>query len=222
MSRAAAPLPRRAARTAGSAMCARMSTIRRCASSRRWCSASRRCAGRARRRASRRSTARYRDGCSSGSRHAGRAQLDGPIHRMPARCRRIAYAGDRCSKARGTRRWSSGSRARVCRAGCSMRGSSIFRISGLPGAWRWPAAITPSMAFCVRDWRRWRGRGRRLYGRGLYRGRRLCGGGRRRPGPACHPRHPVLFYSTHRDNLSSQRVIARLQLPFLGESLRIP
>lgn len=36
-----------------------------------------------------------------------------------------------------------------------------------------------------------------------------------------HPRHPVLFYSTHRDNLSSQRVIARLGLPFLGESMRI-
>ncbi len=30
-----------------------------------------------------------------------------------------------------------------------------------------------------------------------------------------------LFYSTHRDNLSSQRVIARLGLPFLGESMRI-
>lgn len=36
-----------------------------------------------------------------------------------------------------------------------------------------------------------------------------------------HPRHPVLFYSTHRDNLSSQRVIARLGLPFLGESMRL-
>ena len=35
------------------------------------------------------------------------------------------------------------------------------------------------------------------------------------------PRLPVLFYSTHRDNLSSQRVIARLGLPFLGESLRL-
>ena len=37
-----------------------------------------------------------------------------------------------------------------------------------------------------------------------------------------HPRHPVLFYSTHRDNRASQRVIARLQLPFLGETMRIP
>ncbi|MEI9995910.1 MAG: GNAT family N-acetyltransferase [Rhizomicrobium sp.] len=35
------------------------------------------------------------------------------------------------------------------------------------------------------------------------------------------PRHPVLFYATHRDNLSSQRVIARLGLPFLGESMWI-
>ena len=31
----------------------------------------------------------------------------------------------------------------------------------------------------------------------------------------------TLFYSTLRDNLSSQRVIARLGLPFLGESMRI-
>lgn len=36
-----------------------------------------------------------------------------------------------------------------------------------------------------------------------------------------HPRHPMLFYSTHRDNLLSQRVIARLNLPFLGESFRL-
>ena len=34
-------------------------------------------------------------------------------------------------------------------------------------------------------------------------------------------RERTLFYSTHRDNLSSQRVIARLGLPFLGESLRL-
>jgi predicted GNAT family acetyltransferase len=30
-----------------------------------------------------------------------------------------------------------------------------------------------------------------------------------------------LFYATHRDNLSSQRVIARLGLPFLGVRLQI-
>ncbi|MEI9990730.1 MAG: hypothetical protein WDM86_11885 [Rhizomicrobium sp.] len=35
------------------------------------------------------------------------------------------------------------------------------------------------------------------------------------------PRHPVLFYSTHRDNAASQRVIAKLGLPFVGESLTI-
>ena len=35
------------------------------------------------------------------------------------------------------------------------------------------------------------------------------------------PRHPVLFYATHRDNAASQRVIAKLRLPFLGESFRI-
>jgi predicted GNAT family acetyltransferase len=35
------------------------------------------------------------------------------------------------------------------------------------------------------------------------------------------PRHPMLFYSTTRDNLASQRVIAKLGLPFVGESFRI-
>jgi hypothetical protein len=30
-----------------------------------------------------------------------------------------------------------------------------------------------------------------------------------------------LFYATHRDNVSSQRVIARLGLPFLGVRLQI-
>ena len=34
-------------------------------------------------------------------------------------------------------------------------------------------------------------------------------------------RERTLFYSTHRDNLSSRRVIARLGLPFLGESMRL-
>ncbi|MEJ1967516.1 MAG: GNAT family N-acetyltransferase [Rhizomicrobium sp.] len=34
-------------------------------------------------------------------------------------------------------------------------------------------------------------------------------------------RERTLFYSTHRDNLSSQRVIARLGLPYLGESMRL-
>jgi hypothetical protein len=32
----------------------------------------------------------------------------------------------------------------------------------------------------------------------------------------------TLFYSTHRDNLASQRVIAQLGLPFIGASMRIP
>lgn len=35
------------------------------------------------------------------------------------------------------------------------------------------------------------------------------------------PRHPMLFYSTSRDNIASQRVIAKLALPFVGESFRI-
>jgi hypothetical protein len=40
---------------------------------------------------------------------------------------------------------------------------------------------------------------------------------------SAHPalRERTLFYSTHRDNLSSRRVIARLGLPFLGESMRL-
>jgi hypothetical protein len=35
-------------------------------------------------------------------------------------------------------------------------------------------------------------------------------------------RQRTLFYSTHRDNLASQRVIAQLGLPFIGASMRIP
>jgi RimJ/RimL family protein N-acetyltransferase len=35
------------------------------------------------------------------------------------------------------------------------------------------------------------------------------------------PRQPVLFYSTHRDNAASQRVIAKMKLPFVGESFSL-
>ncbi|MBS0470333.1 MAG: GNAT family N-acetyltransferase [Proteobacteria bacterium] len=76
-----------------------------------------------------------------------------------------------------------------------------------------------ALAFCVRDGLMAREIG--VYTVADYRGRGYA--------PAVtaawsrlHPRHPVLFYSTHRDNLASQRVIARLRLPFLGESMRIP
>jgi hypothetical protein len=54
-----------------------------------------------------------------------------------------------------------------------------------------------------------------------YRGRGLAAaataGWSRLPGLQMRP----LFYATHRDNLSSQRVIARLGLPFLGIRLQI-
>ena len=35
------------------------------------------------------------------------------------------------------------------------------------------------------------------------------------------PRQPMLFYSTHRDNTASRRVIAKLGLPFVGESFSL-
>jgi len=35
------------------------------------------------------------------------------------------------------------------------------------------------------------------------------------------PRQPALFYSTHRDNDASRRVIAKLGLPFVGESFSL-
>ncbi len=35
------------------------------------------------------------------------------------------------------------------------------------------------------------------------------------------PRQPALFYSTHRDNAASRRVIAKLALPFVGESFTL-
>jgi hypothetical protein len=35
------------------------------------------------------------------------------------------------------------------------------------------------------------------------------------------PRQPVLFYSTHRDNAASQRVISKMKLPFVGESFSL-
>lgn len=35
------------------------------------------------------------------------------------------------------------------------------------------------------------------------------------------PRQPVLFYSTHRDNAASQRVIAKMGLPYVGESFTL-
>jgi hypothetical protein len=78
-----------------------------------------------------------------------------------------------------------------------------------------PAAI----AFCVRDGLMAREIG--VYTVDGFRGRGLAAAVTA-AWSGMHPRHPVLFYSTHRDNLASQRVIARLGLPFLGESMRIP
>jgi hypothetical protein len=76
-----------------------------------------------------------------------------------------------------------------------------------------------AIAFCVRDGLMAREAG--VYTVDGYRGRGLAAAVTA-AWSGMHPRHPVLFYSTHRDNRASQRVIARLQLPFLGESMRIP
>lgn len=76
-----------------------------------------------------------------------------------------------------------------------------------------------AMAFCVRDGLLAREIG--VYTFDGFRGRGYAAAVTA-AWSALHPRHPVLFYSTHRDNLSSQRVIARLRLPFLGESMRLP
>jgi hypothetical protein len=75
-----------------------------------------------------------------------------------------------------------------------------------------------SIAFCVRDGLLAREVG--VYTVGAYRGRGLAAAVTA-AWSGLHPHHPMLFYSTHRDNLSSQRVIARLGLPLLGQSLRI-
>lgn len=76
-----------------------------------------------------------------------------------------------------------------------------------------------AMAFCVRDGLMAREVG--VFTVSGYRGRGYAAAVTA-AWSTMHPRHPVLFYSTHRDNASSQRVIARLGLPFLGESMRIP
>lgn len=76
-----------------------------------------------------------------------------------------------------------------------------------------------AIAFCVRDGLMAREIG--VYTVSGYRGRGYAAAVTA-AWSAMHPRHPVLFYSTHRDNRPSQRVIARLQLPFLGESMWIP
>jgi RimJ/RimL family protein N-acetyltransferase len=75
-----------------------------------------------------------------------------------------------------------------------------------------------AIAFCVRDGLMAREVG--VYTVAEHRGRGLAAAVTA-AWSALHPRHPVLFYSTHRDNRPSQRVIARLGLPFLGESMRI-
>jgi hypothetical protein len=75
-----------------------------------------------------------------------------------------------------------------------------------------------AIAICVRDGLMAREIG--VYTLAPYRGRGLAAAVTA-AWSTLHPRHPVLFYSTHRDNRSSQRVIDRLRLPFLGESFRL-
>jgi len=142
----------------------------------------------------------------------------GPVHRLP----------------RGTR---SASDATIVREGSAEGDVLVERIwrEGMPDAlldagftdlshfWSpWCAAVLDgeiaAIAFCARDGLMAREIG--VYTIGFYRGRGL-GAAVTAAWSAMHPRHPVLFYSTHRDNRSSRRVIERLKLPWLGESFRL-
>jgi hypothetical protein len=142
----------------------------------------------------------------------------GPVYRLP---RGIACASD----ATIVRENSAEGRALVAR----------IRRDGMPAAlvdagfadlshfWSpWCVAAAgdqiAAIAFCARDGLMAREIG--VYTLSAYRGRGL-GAAVTAAWSAMHPRHPVLFYSTHRDNRSSQRVIERLKLPFIGESFRL-
>jgi len=69
----------------------------------------------------------------------------GPFTGCRAGCTPTATRRSCAKGRRRALRWSSGSPAKACRAACSTRDLSIFRISGLPGAWRWRAATSPRL-----------------------------------------------------------------------------
>jgi hypothetical protein len=142
----------------------------------------------------------------------------GPLHRLP---RGHAFASDAQLVREGTPEGEA-LMARIRSEGMP-RGMFDAGFVDLSHFWSpWVVAMVAddiaAMAFCVRDGLMAREVG--VYTVEAYRGRRLAAAVTA-AWSAMHPRHPVLFYSTHRDNLASQRVIARLQLPFLGESMRI-
>jgi hypothetical protein len=142
----------------------------------------------------------------------------GPVHRLP---RGVPFDGDATIVREGSpegealveRLWHEGMPDAMVDAG----------FTDLSHFWPpWCVAMVngeiAAIAFCVRDGLMAREIG--VYTLEAFRGRGLA--------PAVtaawstmHPRHPVLFYSTHRDNRSSLRVIERLKLPWLGESFRL-
>lgn len=143
----------------------------------------------------------------------------GPVHRLP---RGLSFA----CEAQIVREGSAEGVAlveRITREGMP-RGLVEAGFVDLSHFWSpWCVAMAggdiAAIAFCVRDGLMAREVG--VYTVDGYRGRGLAAAVTA-AWSGMHPRHAVLFYSTHRDNLSSQRVIARLRLPFLGESMRIP
>ena len=142
----------------------------------------------------------------------------GPVHRLPRGTRfqsdaTIVCEGSPEGDALIERLWHEGMPRAMVEAG----------FVDLSHFWSpWCAATIgvdiAAIAFCVRDGLMAREVG--VYTVGPHRGRGLAAAVTA-AWSTMHPRHPVLFYATRRDNASSQRVIARLQLPFLGESLRI-
>jgi hypothetical protein len=144
----------------------------------------------------------------------------GPVHRLPRGA--PAGAGDATIVRHGTPEGDA-LVARIRRVGMP-RGLFDAGFVDLTHFWEpWCVAMVGgepvAIAFCVRDGLMAREIG--VYTVDWFRGRGLASAVTA-AWSRMHPRHPVLFYSTHRDNLPSQRVIARLGLPFLGESMRIP